>query len=116
MSERVHASRERLPAGDVACAGQAVHVDAPADPCAWLVFETLVSLNLRLKDLLGPVTRVKKKFECRSDLPVSVKLGSPLRNFSGPFVLEFRRLSADGPGRRTYSCITQLKAEGPSRT
>jgi len=26
-----------------------------------LVFETLVSLSLRLKDLLGPVTRVKKK-------------------------------------------------------
>ena len=26
-----------------------------------LVFEALVSLSLRLKDLLGPVTRVKKK-------------------------------------------------------
>ena len=26
-----------------------------------LVFEALVSLSFRLKDLLGPVTRVKKK-------------------------------------------------------
>jgi len=27
----------------------------------FLVFEALASLSLRLKDLLGPVTRVKKK-------------------------------------------------------
>jgi len=43
----------------------------------------LVSLSLRIKDLLGPVTRVKKK---------------------------------KSRGHLAASCITQIKAQGPSRT
>ena len=42
-----------------------------------LVFEALVSPSLRLKDLLGPVTRVKKKKK---------KLYSPKRNLLKSFV------------------------------
>ena len=48
-----------------------------------LVFETLVSLSLRFKDLVGPVTRVKKKKrrcgewqDASSLLPLSRELGT----------------------------------------
>jgi len=61
-----------------------------------------VRLSLRIKDRIGPVTRVKKKKK---------KCGSESRK---------RRSSSTG-GTWDYlrlidSCITQRKAEGPSRT
>jgi len=41
--------------------------------------QTFVSLNLRLKDLLGPVTRVKKKYPC-----TQVAAGTPVTLTIGP--------------------------------
>jgi len=89
---------------DAARLGVSKHTAVRPPAAAWerlsrggLVFEAPVSLSLRLKDLLGPVTRVKKTCTMRSTAPASGCANTPL-----PFDRPLPR-SLVGSGARSLS-------------
>ena len=75
-----------------------------------------VGFNLRLKDLLGPATRVKKKEEGVGPAGKLLEGALGVADARPKLLVLAVPVSGGSYLRLIDSCITQLKAQGPSRT